>query len=166
MLFSDDPAVNRSKLYRYLDIFSIAGGLARGEIKVSRPRMDALARALSANMQVKERTSPFKIAGVFSVEFVRHAPIVSTIPRPPLSLLEPNAVFAYFYSVDGLVNATIAPQGITRRIPHRIFISAHFLKEFTTVLASCRTTVEAKLCALVYESLCYHFNTLYYKREF
>jgi hypothetical protein len=166
MLFSDDAEVNRSKIYNYLDLFCRAGAFGRGEIKVSKQRMDALSLALSANMQVKERMSPFKIAGIFSIEFVLHQPVITKFPRAPFSQLEPNSVFAFFYSVDGLVNATIAPQGITRRIPNRIKVSEHFLKEFTGVLSKCEKSVDAQLCALIYETLCFQFNELYYERKF
>jgi hypothetical protein len=133
--------------------------------------MDALSIALSHNMEVKDKMSPFKIAGVFSVEFIQHQPVISKFPHPKLKHFDPNSVFAYFYSVDGLQNATIAPHGITRRIPHRIKVSDHFLSEFTSslrihALEKCTTSKDAGLCALIYESLCYQFNEGYYERQF
>lgn len=166
MLFSDDAEVNRSKLYNYIERFCRSCHFPDGSIAVSEQRMDHLSITLSNNMDVKERMSPFKIAGVFSVEFVRHSPVISPFPHEKLARFNPNSVFAYFYSVDGLVNATIAPKGITRRIPHRIKVSEHFLKEFTTAISKCKTREDGGLCALIYESLCYQFNEGYYDREF
>jgi hypothetical protein len=166
MLFSDDAEVNRSNLYNYIERFSRACHFQEGSITISQERMDALSVALSENMDVKQRMSPFKIAGVFSVEFVIYSPVLSSFPHQKLARFNPNSVFAYFYSVDGLVNATIAPKGIIRRIPHRIMVSEHFLNEFTLALAKCKNREDAGLCALVYESLCYQFNQVYYDRVF
>lgn len=165
MLFSDDAEVNRSKLYTYLERFSRGAKFPHISIEVSEERIDALAIALSRDREVRERMSPFKIAGIFSVQFVQFRPVLSKFPHPKLTALDPNAVFAYFYSVDGLTNATIAPKGITRRISHRIKVSTHFLTEFTNTLSTCRTRRDAQLCALIYEALCYQFNEIYYTQE-
>jgi hypothetical protein len=166
MLFSNDAEVNRSKLYRYFEIFCRAGKFPHGSIRVSENRMDRLSISLSSNADVKRVASPFKIAGVFSVEFMRHSPVLDPFPFPKLSRFNPNSVFAYFYSVDGLVNATIAPKGITRRIPNRIMVSEHFLTEFISAISKTKTREDAGLCALIYESLCYQFNQIYYDREY
>lgn len=166
MLFSDDAEVNRSKLYSYFERFCRACSFPNASIGLSERRMDFLSIALSRNADVKQRMSPFKIAGVFSVEFVRHSPVLSPFPHEKLARFNPNSVFAYFYSVDGLVNATIAPKGITRRIPHRIMVSEHFLTEFTSALSKTKTREDGALCALIYESLCYQFNQIYYDRDF
>lgn len=128
--------------------------------------MDALSFALSQNTGLTDRMSPFKIAGIFSVEFVRHGPVLSRFPHDKLNRFDPNSVFAYLYSVDGLVNATIAPQGIPRRLPRRIMVSEHFLTEFTSSLSNCSTRRDALLCSLIYESLCYQQNEGYYPRVF
>jgi hypothetical protein len=164
MLFSNDAEVNRSKLYGYFERFCRSCGFPHGSIEVSGKRMDALSIALSENMEIKQKMSPFKIAGVFSVECIRHSPVVNKFPHEKLARFNPNSVFAYFYSVDGLVNARIEPKGIFMRIPRRIMVSEHFLSEFTFALTKCRTREDAALCALIYESLCYQFNEGHYER--
>ena len=107
-------------------------------------------------------TSEPKIAGIFSVEFCRYAPVRTRFPHKKLESFDPNAVFAYFYSVDGMTNATISPGGIIRRIPHRAKVSAHFFEEFSKALAECRTRRDCHLVALIYESLVYQFNDVSY----
>jgi hypothetical protein len=165
MLFSGDAVENRDKLYRYLDAFGRRAGFPLQSLEVSQERMDALCCALASNPELRERMSPFKIAGIFSVEFCRHAPVRNRFPSEKLGGFEPNSVFAYFYSVDGMTNATIAPQGITRRIPHRVKVSAHFFEEFSRALAESHSRRDCHLVALIYESLIYQFNQIYYERS-
>ncbi len=121
--------------------------------------MDELSIQLSENPEVRDIMSPFKIAGVFSVELCRHSPFRSKFPDATLKAFDPNAVFAYFYSVDGMTNAVCQKKGITTRIPARAKVSTHFLKEFTSVLSESHSARDAKLIALIYESIVYQFNS-------
>ena len=165
MLFSGEAVENREKLYRYMDAFGRRAGFPSQSLEVSHERMDALCLALAGNPDLRDRMSPFKIAGIFSVEFCRYAPVRTRFPHAKFECFEPNAVFAYFYSVDGMTNATIAPKGITRRIPNRTRVSAHFFGEFSRALAECHSRRDCHLVSLIYESLVYQFNEIYYERN-